>query len=1095
VAEPPYFQEYGPAGFHVSIGFANPAIINSRLAGVCNGLDPNITGANCSNTVKGNVSTVRMSRTPDERLYGSGDSSSFSFTQCFASIGDPDGEDFAFTKCDSNGNFSFSGIPTGDWRVTIFDQWNDMLVDGLSTPVGVPNSGGNTVDLGEIPMNQWQANIYTTTFFDQNGNGVRDSNETGLTLVSTNIRFRDGSYSNFNNTDLSGNAGFNEVFPLFNWYVIESDSTRYKSTGTHVVYDAGGPADGNPSCGSAGNPPCGSSTIAANMANTAEVIPVPNNLRVPGAWYCATADCLDAPTPIVGPGGSGGSTGRVDPPWVAWPTTEGWQGFSGQNSFLEFGKKPFVAGENGGIHGEVNYASTRPFDDPQLLLHVSWTPDVPNVTVNLYQESFAIDSATGKPGSTPTLKLVDTTQTTSWDAWAQGFRSDGIPNMNCPGQGTASGTNADLFFFSLYNQPNYLDWYNSQHGGPGVTTLPNNSQFKCYDGMHNWNQVQPAPYDGMYQFPSVTSTDPGTGKPTGTNCTICVTNPDSSDPYRYGGSTTSVAWTAGKGAPMLPAGKYVVEVVVPPGYELVKEEDKNILIGDNYIAPVTQQFGALGAVFIIPDQAAIGASYNANNAQNPTTDLGTLSLPRGEGDTGSVEQFWPCVGALRIVPDYMSIFPQSFEVAPFAGASRNLCDRKEIVLQDQASALAKFYIFSSTHVAAHFTGVITDDFTSEFDPFSPTFGEKFSPANLPISVRDFNGNEISRLYSDLWGDYDGLNYSTWEVNPPNPTGYAPTMMVTCMNDKGPIPGPNNTMITDPLYNAAYSQFCYEIPFMPGQTQYMDTPVVPTSAFVGAGYNNPDCNYPAATPAIASVTSQDVAGPWVSQPGHNITINALPDQTVNNYGYSGPGATTPPFNQKFVTRHYGFGTQCTSPSASSPNCNTLSSVTIGGAGATIVSWSDTQIVATVPGNVPGCAVQQQVQYGNPNTTGNQGQSTRCGELVITAGNGKKSIDTVTVTVRGKTPTVLAGQTIQSAIDAAAPGDMIIVPPGTYKELVLMWKPVRLQGVGAASTIIDANTHPAGNTKLAAVRKLFVWPSNEWPAGLGHESFRQSQRHGQ
>jgi len=44
------------------------------------------------------------------------------------------------------------------------------------------------------------------------------SGETGLTLVPTNIRFRDGSYSNFNNTDLSGNAGFNEIFPLFSWY-------------------------------------------------------------------------------------------------------------------------------------------------------------------------------------------------------------------------------------------------------------------------------------------------------------------------------------------------------------------------------------------------------------------------------------------------------------------------------------------------------------------------------------------------------------------------------------------------------------------------------------------------------------------------------------------------------------------------------------------------------------------------------------------------------------------------------------------------------------------------------------------------------------
>jgi hypothetical protein len=32
--------------------------------------------------------------------------------------------------------------------------------------------------------------------------------------------------------------------------------------------------------------------------------------------------------------------------------------------------------------------------------------------------------------------------------------------------------------------------------------------------------------------------------------------------------------------------------------------------------------------------------------------------------------------------------------------------------------------------------------------------------------------------------------------------------------------------------------------------------------------------------------------------------------------------------------------------------------------------------------------------------------------------------------------------------------------SHKEMVIMWKPVRLQGAGAASTIIDANTHPAG-----------------------------------
>jgi hypothetical protein len=373
--------------------------------------------------------------------------------------------------------------------------------------------------------------------------------------------------------------------------------------------------------------------------------------------------------------------------------------------------------------------------------------------------------------------------------------------------------------------------------------------------------------------------------------------------------------------------------------------------------------------------------------------------------------------------------------------------------------LAKFWIFSSTHVAAHFTGVITDDFTSEFDPFSPQFGEKFSPANLPIAIKDWAGNEISRVYTDQWGTYNGLTYSTWEVNPPNPTGYGPTMMVTCMND----PGTGTT--PDKLFNPQYSQFCYEIPFMPGQTQYMDTPVVPTSAFAGAGYNNPDCNYPANTPAIREVDGDGI-GPYISAVGasHPITIHALGDVPVPNYGYSGPSANTPPFNQKTVTRHYGFGSSGT--------------VTIGGVTATIGSWTDQQIVVTLPTTgtqVPLCSLQQQAQYG--------GSNARCGELIITrADTGQQSIDTVTVTIGGKAPAhVLAGGSIQSAIDAAAPGDLIIVNPGTYSELVQMWKPVRLQGVGAASSVINANTHPAGKLDAwrARVNCLFGLALNGQP----------------
>jgi hypothetical protein len=1097
--EPAYFQEFGPASFHVSIGFANPKHINDHGTntsgtGFCDPA-PNGGGFTCNEVVKGQVTGSRMSRPSDERLYGSGSRDTFGYTQCYASLGTPDGSDFTFAKCDENGNFTLNNVPAGDWRLTIFDQWNDQIVDGISTPVRVggstnaslchgTGSNGTTCDMGEIAVHAWKDNLSTRTFFDMNGDGVSQDNEQGLSLVPTNIRYRDGSISNLNSTDLDGFAGFNEVFPIFNWYVVETDSNRYKNTGTHVINDAGGPADSTTSCGTNSFPACGTSSMA-NLANTNEKFSLPTSLRFPGSRYCLNADC-PAGDPGFDPSSTTthGSTGRVDPPWV---TSYGWQTFMGQNQMLEFGKAPFASGENGGIHGHVVYASTRPFDDPALLLQLTWEPQVPNVTINLYKEGLAAD------GVTSTLTMVDTTTTSSWDDWAQGFRQnpDGsfvtvvdattgqtsyVPNMSCPGQDPG-----DTFFYTMQNQPNYLDWYNSQHGGPAAKALANGAQFKCYDGMHNWNQLQPAPYDGAYKFPSIIGRNPSTGAPVGagttnntagsrpgTNCTICVANP-------------------ADGTPMLPAGKYVVEMIVPPGYELVKEEDKNILLGDTYDGAVTSQFAGFGNIFILPDQASVAAYYNANNPLNETTDLGVQ--PRHEGDTGSVETFWPCVGALRVVPDFNSLYPLAGQNAPFAGATRPLCDRKEVVLQEQMSVLAKFYVFTSTHIAAHFTGIISDDFTGEFDPFSPAFGEKFSPANLPVGIRDFSGTEVSRIYSDNFGIYDGLTYSTFSVNPPDPSGYIPQMMVMCMNDRGSLP------VADPFYQPAYSQYCYEWSFMPGQTSYLDTPVIPTSAFA-PNYNHPDCAYPDATPAIAkvegdSITGSTIKGPWVSDASHPITITALGNQPVNSYAYSGPKATGAPWNQKTITRHYGFG-------------STPGTVTVGGVAAIIAAgaWSDTQIVITLPANsVPVCLPQQQQQYG--------GSQARCGELQIAAANGKKSVDAVTITIGGKTPHVVdlaADTSIQGAIDKASPGDLLIVPPGLYHEQLIMWKPVRLQGVGAASSIIDANAHPSDI--LAGWRKrvncLFglgengaptTWASTCISTWAGHVGFNATLDHPQ
>jgi hypothetical protein len=402
----------------------------------------------------------------------------------------------------------------------------------------------------EIAVTQGRTNLYGRIFLDQNGDGVSQPDEPGLPLVPYNIRYRDGSYMGFNNTDLNGYAGFNEVFPFLNWMVVDSDSARYKQSGVHVVYDAGGPADGT-----AGG---GNSNIAAGLANTIEsaTAHLPTELRVPGARYCAAADCPAGDT-------AGGSTGRVDPGYVP---SEGWQGLLGQNSFIEFAMQQFAPNENGGIRGHVIYTSTRPFDDPALLLQLSWEPGVPNVKVNLYQEGVTADG-------TRSLTLVDSTTTTSWDDWAQGFRrnADGslalgpdgkaIPNMSCPGQESTSP-----FYYTMQNSTQALN--------PN-TPISSAGRFKCYDGWSMLNQVQPVPYNGMYRFPvcalrttrpveTFLELDP---KTYGTNCSIC--------------KPESHRWHADASGRQ----KYVVEVVVPDGYELVKGRKTRIFCSGMPMSP------------------------------------------------------------------------------------------------------------------------------------------------------------------------------------------------------------------------------------------------------------------------------------------------------------------------------------------------------------------------------------------------------------------------------------------------------------------------------------------------------------------------------
>jgi hypothetical protein len=456
----------------------------------------------------------------------------------------------------------------------------------------------------------------------------------------------------------------------------------------------------------------------------------------------------------------------------------------------------------------------------------------------------------------------------------------------------------------------------------------------------------------------------------------------------------------------IPPGKYVVEAVPPTGYEQYKEEDVNVTMGDartgdtTGVAPVSVTLPNGSLIMILPDQAMILASGKEPGLAQP-----------------------PCAGQMHTVPAELSLFPG--EPAPFAGSDRPLCNRKLVVLSDQGQSAADFHFFTTTPVAAQFTGLITDDISMETNPASPMMGEKFAPAYMPFSIRDHNGTVVYSGLGDAFGRYNGLLPSTFSANIPDPSGYSPAMMQACLNEAGP------TM------NARYFSACNTGQFMPGTNTYLDTPILPQAAFAG-GYNPPDCAMPEDTPVITSVNNDNGNfGPLVA-PGETLVINSAgPGAVVPNPYYQGPLAPAP-YNEPNTTRDLGFGaaggpngqgTVVLVDSSGNPHPLTVPN---GGNG-----WNPNQIHATVPATGPNAVA--------PGTY----------QLVVTRnGSGISSTNAVTVTVGDESPTrVSQGGSIQAAIDAATPGQLILVGPGTYNERLIMWKPVRLQGVGT-DTVIDA-----------------------------------------
>ncbi len=530
--------------------------------------------------------------------------------------------------------------------------------------------------------------------------------------------------------------------------------------------------------------------------------------------------------------------------------------YADQHNKIDWGKREYRAGENGGIAGIVYYDTTRAESDPRLAAPEPWEPGIPNVTINLYRVLGY--RANGQPITGP---LYRTTKTDSW-------------NSNSP-----TGCPGDI--------PTYVD---------------------CSETLQTWNQIRPGVFDGGYAFGALTGDQ-------------------------------------------IPAGEYVVEVVTPAGYEVFKEEDKNVLYGNE---------------------------YGANPLLLPPT----------------------CVGDLRVTPNVLSIDLKT--EAPFAGDVRRLCTRKLVKLAEGQNAACDFFLFTQVPVPGRLIGLVTGDLVNDPNPSSPRFSDKAGPPFLPVSIQDFAGHEITRTYTDNYGQFEVLLPSTLDINIPQPTGVAPNMVRVITNHPGM---PNRP---DPYYDPDYKTLELNFDIWPGKTTYADIAIISQSAFPLD--NGADCDIFSGVPGILSVDSPS-GGPYVPATG----VRRLRIRSIGN-------VTT-----KGVTKDHGFG-------------DVQGAVTLNGDALPILLWSNDLVVVSVP------------------------DGSHTGQLEVTRSNGLKTLEGVTVHVQETgvyDPPVLrvgptqAYQLIWDAIEAASDGDLILIEPGEYFENLIMYKKVKLQGYGAASTIINGS----------------------------------------
>ncbi len=235
-------------------------------------------------------------------------------------------------RAGTDGSFTIPYVPDGNYVLTWWDEPQNYILQLVQVTV----SGGEAVDLKQLPMNGWWTPMSGHVFLDANKNGKRDPGEQGVAQFPLTLRKKDNSLmdrgTNAVGTDSTGYYEFPATYPLAEWLIMEAYSDNFYTTG--VTYQT-------------------------------DNQPTPTTIKGAGVDLSIL--------PIIG------LSGTVD-----W----------GVQKYDAAGTKG--GPRNGGIVGSVSYDTTRNELDPTYAASEDWQPGVSNIPVMLYS-TVPCDTNPGTP--------------------------------------------------------------------------------------------------------------------------------------------------------------------------------------------------------------------------------------------------------------------------------------------------------------------------------------------------------------------------------------------------------------------------------------------------------------------------------------------------------------------------------------------------------------------------------------------------------------------------------------------------------------------------------------------------------------------------